>query len=195
LLRQSPERIVTGGGRLMGSNKTFQGDRESHLPACFRSRAWKTAGQGSYVRPVQQISQSTTTQGPPCTSLSTAGFAAFKPSSTPSSSQRRAPFSEARALSKAIDLARENIKVQLVRGRFVLGRYGRDVLSKQNRAKAVEFARQLALALTELRAHLTFEQMARAMNERCIPTARGKQWHTATVHRLFRRTRTIQCAP
>jgi len=39
----------------------------------------------------------------------------------------------------------------------VLGRYGREVLSKQNRAKAVELAQQLAPALTELREHLTFE--------------------------------------
>jgi len=69
----------------------------------------------------------------------------------------------------------------------VLGRHGREVLSKQNRAKAVELARQLAPVLTELRGHLTFEQMALVMNERGIPTARGGRWHTATVHRLFRR--------
>jgi DNA invertase Pin-like site-specific DNA recombinase len=76
----------------------------------------------------------------------------------------------------------------------VLGRYGREVLSKQNRAKAVELARELAPMLTELRAHLTFEEMARVMNERGIPTARGKRWHAATVHRLFRRASTMQRA-
>jgi hypothetical protein len=76
----------------------------------------------------------------------------------------------------------------------VLGRYGREVLSKQNRAKAVELARQLAPVLTELRSHLTFEQMARVMNERGIPTVRGKRWHAATVHRLFRRAAAIQRA-
>ena len=76
----------------------------------------------------------------------------------------------------------------------VLGRYGREVLSKQNRAKAIELARQLGPVLTELRGHLTFEQMARVMNDRGIPTARGKRWHTATVHRLFRRVSAIQRA-
>ena len=76
----------------------------------------------------------------------------------------------------------------------VLGRYGREILSKQNRAGAFELARQLAPVLAELREHLTFEQMARVMNERGIPTARGKRWHTATVHRLFRRVSTIRRA-
>ena len=76
----------------------------------------------------------------------------------------------------------------------VLGRYGREILSKQNRAGAFELARQLAPVLAELREHLTFEQMARVMNERGIPTARGKRWHTATVHRLFRRVSTIRHA-
>jgi DNA invertase Pin-like site-specific DNA recombinase len=76
----------------------------------------------------------------------------------------------------------------------VLGRYGREVLSKQNRAQAVELARQLAPVLTELRGHLTFEEMARVMNERGIPTARGRRWHTATVHHLFHRIRTIERA-
>jgi len=75
---------------------------------------------------------------------------------------------------------------------IVLGRYGREVLSRQNRAKAVELARELAPVLTELRGHLTFEEMARVMNERGIPTARGRRWHAATVHRLFRRTARIQ---
>ena len=74
----------------------------------------------------------------------------------------------------------------------VLGRYGREALSKQNRAKAIELARRLTPVLVELHGHLTFEQMARVMNERSIPTARGKQWHAATVHRLFRRAVTIQ---
>ena len=80
-----------------------------------------------------------------------------------------------------------------VRG-VVLGRYGREVLSKQNRAKAVELARELAPVLMELRGHLTFKQIAQVMNEHGIPSARGKRWHTATVHRLFRRVSTIRRA-
>jgi hypothetical protein len=42
------------------------------------------------------------------------------------------------------------------------------------------------------RERLTFEEMARVMNERHIPTARGGRWHPATVHRLFRRAAGIQ---
>jgi DNA invertase Pin-like site-specific DNA recombinase len=76
----------------------------------------------------------------------------------------------------------------------VLGRYGREVLSKQNRAKAVELALQLASVLNEPGGHLTFEKMARVMNERGIPSARGKRWHPATVHRLFRSTETVRRA-
>lgn len=74
----------------------------------------------------------------------------------------------------------------------VLGRYGREVLSKRNKLQAGEQARQLAPVLTELRSNsLTFSEMARIMNERCIPTARGRRWHAATVHRLFHRVSAI----
>ena len=75
----------------------------------------------------------------------------------------------------------------------VLGRYGREVLSKQNRAEAVERASQLAPVLTELRREgVTFNEMALIMNERCIPSARGKRWHPATVHRLFHRVSNLE---
>jgi len=71
----------------------------------------------------------------------------------------------------------------------VLGRYGREVLSRQNRAQAVERARQLGPVLTDLRRQgIPFMEMARIMNERAIPSARGKRWHAATVHRLFHRS-------
>jgi DNA invertase Pin-like site-specific DNA recombinase len=75
----------------------------------------------------------------------------------------------------------------------VLGRYGREVLSKRNHAEALERARELAPVITELRSHgLTVEQMTEVMNQRCIPTACGKRWHPATVHRLIRRVRNIE---
>jgi DNA invertase Pin-like site-specific DNA recombinase len=75
----------------------------------------------------------------------------------------------------------------------VLGRYGRGVLSKQNQAQATEQARQLAPLLAELRRDgVTFSEMARIMNERCIPTVRGGRWHPATVHRLFHRITNIE---
>jgi hypothetical protein len=59
------------------------------------------------------------------------------------------------------DQIRARTKAALAAARsrgVVLGRYGRDVLSKQNRSKAVEFARQLAPVLVELHGHLTFER-------------------------------------
>jgi DNA invertase Pin-like site-specific DNA recombinase len=75
----------------------------------------------------------------------------------------------------------------------VLGRYGREVLSKQNHARAVERAGQLAPVINQLRARgLTVEQITEVMNQRAIPTPRGKQWHPATVHRLIRRARTFE---
>jgi DNA invertase Pin-like site-specific DNA recombinase len=89
------------------------------------------------------------------------------------------------------DQIRARTKAALAAARargVVLGRYGREVLSKQNRAKAAELARRLAPVITDLhRQRITFKEMARIMNERCIPTARGKRWHAATVHRLFHR--------
>jgi DNA invertase Pin-like site-specific DNA recombinase len=70
----------------------------------------------------------------------------------------------------------------------VLGRYGREVLSKQNREKAIERACELGPTITELRAQgLTVAQITEAMNERGIETVRGKRWHPATVHSLIRR--------
>jgi DNA invertase Pin-like site-specific DNA recombinase len=72
----------------------------------------------------------------------------------------------------------------------VLGRYGREVLSKQNRAKAIERARELAPLISELRGRgLTVEQITAVLNQRGIPTVRGKHWHPATVHSLIRRLR------
>jgi len=74
----------------------------------------------------------------------------------------------------------------------VLGRHGREVLSKQNRAKAVERARVLGPMITELRNQgLTVARTVEVMNERGIETARGKRWHPATVQGLMRRVRRI----
>ena len=70
----------------------------------------------------------------------------------------------------------------------VLARYGREVLSKQNHTKAMERAGVLGPMITEFRNQgLTVVQIADAMYERGIETARGKLWHPATVHGLIRR--------
>jgi DNA invertase Pin-like site-specific DNA recombinase len=75
----------------------------------------------------------------------------------------------------------------------VLGRYGREVLSKENRAKAMERARELAPVVNKLRVQgLTVEQITEVMSRRGIPTPRGKQWYPATVHSLIRRVANLQ---
>jgi DNA invertase Pin-like site-specific DNA recombinase len=75
----------------------------------------------------------------------------------------------------------------------VLGRYGREVLSKQNRATAIERARELAPIIIELRTRgLTVQQITNIMNQRSIPTVRGSQWYPATVHALIRRVMNIE---
>jgi len=78
----------------------------------------------------------------------------------------------------------------------VLGRYGREVLSKRNHALAIERARELRPVISELRGRgLTVKQITEVMNRRSIPTARGKRWHAATVHNLIRQIRRIQAGP
>jgi len=72
----------------------------------------------------------------------------------------------------------------------VLGRYGREVLSKQNHSKAVERAGELAPLITELRGQgPTVARIAEVMNDRGIPTARGKRWYPATVQILICKVR------
>jgi DNA invertase Pin-like site-specific DNA recombinase len=75
----------------------------------------------------------------------------------------------------------------------VLGRYGREVLSKRNHVNAIRQAGELAHVINELRIRgLTVNQICAVMNQREIPTAQGKQWHPATVHSLMRRVRNIE---
>jgi DNA invertase Pin-like site-specific DNA recombinase len=75
----------------------------------------------------------------------------------------------------------------------VLGRYGREVLSKQNHADAIERARELAPTIIELRSQrLTVQQICEVMNRRGIETVRGKRWHPATVHALLHRVMNIE---
>jgi DNA invertase Pin-like site-specific DNA recombinase len=74
----------------------------------------------------------------------------------------------------------------------VLGHYGREVLSKQNRAKAIERARALGTMITEFRNQgMTVAQVTEAMNEKGIPTVKGRRWYPATVHGLIRRIKRI----
>ena len=75
----------------------------------------------------------------------------------------------------------------------VLGRYGREVLSKRNRAAAIKRAGVLGPMIKELRNQgLTITQIVQVMNERGIETARGKHWYPAAVHTLIRRVARIK---
>lgn len=70
-----------------------------------------------------------------------------------------------------------------------LGVAGKD-RARENKATADAFAEKMAPILDSLRIHdgLTgYEEMAQALNELRIPTARGGQWHRTTVKRLVER--------
>lgn len=76
---------------------------------------------------------------------------------------------------------------------IVLGRYGREVLSKQNHANAVKCARDLAPLVIDLRSQgNTIEQITKLMNQRGVESPRGKRWHPATVHGLIHRIRQLE---
>lgn len=70
----------------------------------------------------------------------------------------------------------------------VLGRYGREILSKRNRDDAMARARDLSPVVQELRRQgLTTVQVADELNRRNIPSARGCRWHPATAYHVLKR--------
>lgn len=72
----------------------------------------------------------------------------------------------------------------------VLGRHGRDVLSKQNAAAADQFAQAMRSQIEQLRADgfKTVRALCAEMNRRDIPTYRiGKKWHRSNVYNLLNR--------
>ena len=69
-----------------------------------------------------------------------------------------------------------------------LGKHGK-VLASQNRAAADRFAHQIKPVISDLRASgiTTIRDMAKALNQRQVPTANDRKWHPQTVHRLIQR--------
>ena len=69
-----------------------------------------------------------------------------------------------------------------------LGRHGKEVLSKENRQKAYQFAQEMQPIIEELKreGYTSERQIMSELNRRGIPPARSGQWHASTVHYLLK---------
>lgn len=79
----------------------------------------------------------------------------------------------------------------------VLGRNGREVLSKENHQKAQNFAQSLKATIEAIKeaGHRTVRAIAQELNRRAIPTARaGAHWQLANTHALLKRIEQMQRA-
>lgn len=69
-----------------------------------------------------------------------------------------------------------------------LGKYGRDVLSKINKANASQFAQSLRPFIEQItqEGHSTVREIRDELNRLQIPTFRntGQKWHNQTVHKI-----------
>lgn len=71
----------------------------------------------------------------------------------------------------------------------VIGAYGRDVLSKRNKAEAIEFAMRMRPIIEQIQSKgiTSSRAIAKELNRKNIPTAKGGRWHKTTVHTLLKR--------
>lgn len=70
----------------------------------------------------------------------------------------------------------------------VLGKHGREVLSRDNRAAALDRARKLYPVVAMLRDETgSVRRLVERLNSTGVKTPNGKRWHIASVHRLLRR--------
>jgi DNA invertase Pin-like site-specific DNA recombinase len=80
-----------------------------------------------------------------------------------------------------------------IRRGIKLGKYGKEVLSKQNSEAADQFAERMRPIIKEIEQEgiTTIRAIRDELNHRAIPTYRrkGEIWHLATVHRLIKRIR------
>lgn len=91
---------------------------------------------------------------------------------------------EARRISERTKAALQAAKA---RG-TILGRHGREVLSKANSASAAAFAAKVAPRVKALQAKgLTIRELTNELNQAGIPTPNGGKWHVSSVHRLLQR--------
>lgn len=84
---------------------------------------------------------------------------------------------------------KEALRAARARG-VVIGIYGRDVLSKQNKVKAVEFAMRMKPTIEKLRSRgiTSTRAIAKELNRLKIPThSKTGRWHKTSVHTLLKR--------
>lgn len=84
---------------------------------------------------------------------------------------------------------KEALRAAKKRG-VILGKHGKEVLSQQNREAADKFALAMQPIIKELQdqGFKTIREITAELNDREIPTFRGKNWHLASVHALIKRT-------
>lgn len=84
---------------------------------------------------------------------------------------------------------KEALIVAKARG-VILGKYGKNVLSKKNKKASKVFAKQMQPIIESIRSDgfLTIREIRDELNQRQIPTYSGKQtWHVNTVHQLLKK--------
>lgn len=88
---------------------------------------------------------------------------------------------------------KEALQVSKRRG-VVLGKYGREVLSQENRQAADDFAHQMKPVIAQIKKEgfKTVRAICDELNRRKISPARaGSVWHLPTVHQLLKRITVI----
>lgn len=84
---------------------------------------------------------------------------------------------------------KEALVVAKARG-VILGKYGKNVLSKKNKTASRAFAKQMQPIIESIRSDgfLTIREIRDELNQRQIPTYSGKKtWHVNTVHQLLKK--------
>lgn len=85
------------------------------------------------------------------------------------------------------------LKVAKQRG-VELGKHGKYVLSKENKHKALEFARTMRPVINELHTNgiTSVRKITKELNRRRIRTSAGGKWYASTVHRLLQRLKSLE---
>lgn len=77
-----------------------------------------------------------------------------------------------------------------------LGKYGRDVLSKKNKSRAIKFAQKMEPIIENIKRQktTTIRGIANELNRMKVPTYRntGQHWHPSAVHQLVKRINNLK---